>query len=301
MICYYCHKSVNNNPKHGLHEECFKNWFQLRDPNTNLVSLALKKEISYYENSNSITSSFFAGAFKKYSASLEGKEYILKVATHEFPELPHTEFLSNQMAHILNISIPQFYLIKLENEVDCFVSYNFMQEYQKANLVHIFHYFPENFTEEDYCCNNLVKIIETQTKQYNDVINFVKICIFDALIGNHDRHGRNLAFIETAHKVSLSPMYDNPSYLGIEESALLGAMHEPYGKIKANNNDKPTMRDYVLEFKKLGFTEELKEFYNSINLTRMNAHICNSFMSQKRQEALKKLINRRYQEGLDVL
>jgi len=116
--------------------------------------------------------------------------------------------------------------------------------------------------------------IETQTKQYNEVINFIKICIFDALIGNHDRHGRNLAFIETAHKVSLSPMYDNPSYLGIEESSLLGEMHEPYGKIIANNNT-PTMRDYILEFKKLGFTEEL--------------------------EALKKLINRRYQEELDVL
>lgn len=300
MICYYCHTLILNAPKHGLHKKCFQNWFELSSQNTEFTSLALKKQIQLQRKDHCISSSFFAGAFKKYSALLADKEYILKVATSEFPELPQTEYLSNQIAKTLNLPIPKFYLIKLENEVDCFVSYNFMQNYQKANLVHIFHYFSQDTTEEDYCCRNLLKIIEVQTKQYNDVINFMKTCIFDALIGNHDRHGRNLALIETTNKINLSPIYDNPSYIGLEENALLGATHEPYGKIQTNNTN-PTMKDYVLEFKLLGFREELIKFYKTINIERIKEIINNSFISEKRQAALIKIVNRRYQEGLNVL
>jgi serine/threonine protein kinase HipA of HipAB toxin-antitoxin module len=53
------------------------------------------------------------------------------------------------------------------------------------------------------------------------------MCLFDALVGNHDRHGRNIALIETRKGHILSPFYDNPSYIGIEDHNLLLAEHNP--------------------------------------------------------------------------
>src|SRR4051812_39839706 len=108
-ICYKCGKQTASldKLKHGLHQQCFKEWFHV-DEICEFTSLALREDTS----SNKIVpnTSFFQGTFKKYSAKLGTTDFILKVATEDYPELPKAEFLSNQIAHSLKLDINEFYL-----------------------------------------------------------------------------------------------------------------------------------------------------------------------------------------------
>ena len=123
----------------------------------------------------------------------------------------------------------------------------------------------------------------------------------DALIGNHDRHGRNLGLIVTAHKRFLSPCYDNPSYLGLADEKYIAAHYEPRGKISTKTSKEPVMKEYAEEFMHLGYQDVLKEFFNKIDLPQIEALIASSFFSQKRKTAFNVLITRRYQELSNAL
>lgn len=310
MICYKCLREIditdeNTNIKHGLHSKCFHEWFEIDylKQDLDFESLALRSGESSYSNDDLINTSFFVGAFKKYSARLNNKMYLLKVVMSQYPDLPKIEYICNLIAKSLDFDVPNFYLIKLENNLDCFVSYNFMQNHSRANLVHIFHFLDQRKRRnvEYYNCKNLLDIIKNKTSSYGDIVKFIEICLFDALIGNHDRHVRNIALIQNTKRFILSPIYDNPSYIAIEDECLLGAMHEPYGKIATDDSLNPTIKDYISEFKKLGYEEEVLAFIKRINLDLIKKIIQKPFVNIKRQEALIRIISRRYNEALDAI
>jgi len=304
MICYKCLKEIdvkNQKMMHGLHQDCFQQWFKTSGNNVDFDSLALRAEELTDSDRQVINSSFFSGAFKKYSAHLDGKLYLLKVMVPEYPELAQTEYICNLIACSLGLEVPDHWLIKFENHLNCFVSYNFMQGQNKSNLTHIFHFLDKRYTSaEHYNCANLIEIIEKKTNRYDDVVKFIQICLFDALIGNHDRHGRNLALIHTGSSYTLSPFYDNPSYLALEDEMLLGAMHEPYGKISTSSTSNPTIIHYVREFLQLGYGDVVKNFLQKIDLDLIKDIINKPYISIKRQESLIRLITRRYSEASDV-
>jgi hypothetical protein len=127
----------------------------------------------------------------------------------------------------------------------------------------------------------------------------VIVTLFDALIGNHDRHGRNLGIIQAANKSILAPFYDNPSYIALEDPFLLGAYHEPRGAIATKATLEPTMRDYVKEWLRLGFSDQVLQFESQINMENIQTLISQSFVSPKRQQAFLRLIQRRYKELCD--
>jgi serine/threonine protein kinase HipA of HipAB toxin-antitoxin module len=76
-----------------------------------------------------------------------------------------------------------------------------------ANLVHIFHY---RKPETEFCCEGLLGLILQQTGRLADAEIFVKTCLFDSLIGNHDRHGRNLGMLVTERALVLLPFMTTP-------------------------------------------------------------------------------------------
>ncbi len=129
-----------------------------------------------------------------------------------------------------------------------------------------------------------------------EAYRFIELTLFDGLLGNHDRHGRNIALIQTPYRYILSPFYDNPCYLGLEDEILLGAQHEPRGKIATSKTEEPTLKDYVFEWYRLGFENIILDFYNKIDLENIISMIDNSFVSAARKEALKKLVKNRYME-----
>ena len=61
-------------------------------------------------------------------------------------------------------------------------------------------------------CYSLYMIMNS-LKEYKIEKDFLKIVIFDFLIGNSDRHDRNWAILREEKKVKLCPVYDNASSL----------------------------------------------------------------------------------------
>ena len=83
---------------------------------------------------------FYHGRYLKYSASLNRASYILKVQEKKYPDLPGMEYLCNRIASLLSLEVPKHYLIVF-NKKQTFVTYNFMQGYQKSTLHHIYKIF----------------------------------------------------------------------------------------------------------------------------------------------------------------
>ena len=169
-----------------------------------------------------------------------------------------------------------------------------MQNHTASNLIHIYHFL--DLSSDNFNCETLFRILERKTQRLEDVERFVELTLFDALIGNHDRHGRNLALIQSIHGFKLAPFYDNPSYLGIEIGQLLGAHHEPRGQIYTAYSQEPKILDYVKEWDRLGQIAVVNKFRDRIVIDSLMKIVDTSFISDKRKESIKRLINRRYLE-----
>ncbi|MBM3192426.1 MAG: hypothetical protein FJZ63_07250, partial [Chlamydiae bacterium] len=243
----------------------------------------------------SMNSSFFHGKFRKYSARMGRHNYLLKVMQHDVPELPATEYLCNQLAKDLKLDVPNHCMILFQNKIETFISLNFMDAYPGCDLVHIYRYLDQ---PTHYDCEHLLKVIEKHVKRYDAVVRFINVCLFDALIGNHDRHGRNLGLIHGPTETLLAPFYDNPCYLALEIPELLSAYHKPRGAIATYATQEPVMKDYIKEWFRLGFQKEVENFIKRVHLPTLEKLIFSSFLSTPRKEAIVRLVQRRYKEML---
>lgn len=295
MHCLKCQLPIApKNIHYGLHNECFTAWFKA--PATAEFLSLLRKSGGTTDPSTGQSSqynSFFQGKFKKYSAELNDNSYILKMRqTIETPELPEVEYLCNQIGQSLGIPVAEFYIIDF-NDDRVFVTKNFIHpQSAPVDLRHIYHYS----IDKQHSCESLIKVIANTTKRPYDVGVFIKTILFDALIGNHDRHGRNLGFMVTANNTSLSPIYDNVSYLSLEKGKMLKADFNPRGKISTKETPEPSMQDYVKELKRLGYKDYAQAFYRNIKLPRLTQLIDDSFCSDLMKDAIKTLIMNRFKE-----
>jgi HipA-like C-terminal domain len=293
MKCLKCLQQIDLMPGHyGLHPKCFTTWFRV-PIESKFVDLARRSspqdEKSFNETQNG---SFFHGKFKKYSANLHGQSYILKMKEADAPELPDIEYLSNQIADSLDLPVAEFFMIDFEDE-RVFVTKNFIKKDSGiSDLQHIYHFR----SDEKHDCETLLKVITDKTKRPYDVGVFIDTLLFDALIGNHDRHGRNLGFIVTPGKIVLSPIYDNISYLGLESGKMLNADFNPLGKVATKETLEPSMKHYVSELSRLGHLERVKAFSQRIRKKHIEDLVENSFCTPLMKQAMKKLINKRLKE-----
>lgn len=293
--CFSCLHALGQKSTHGLHQECFRNWFGV-DGCLIPFQLTMKTAGNSNDPKAEMNSSFFHGKFRKYSAKLDRTSYIIKVRQSSFPDLPAMEFLCNQIAKKLGVNVPDFYFILLEGE-PAFVSKNFMEGYPGANLVHLYRFLGE----QPFDLKTILKVISDHTGKAADIEQFIKLCLFDAFTGNHDRHGRNLALIQTAQGKILSPIYDNPSCLGIEEESFLEAILEPCGKIHSSGSKEPKMREYALDFCEMGYEELVAQFHLSVVFEEIIDLVNTSFISPRRKAAFSRLLQRRYQELEEVI
>ncbi len=249
--------------------------------------------------SHSFPESFFHGKFKKYQGELAGRKYIFKVKEENVaPELPDVEYLSNQIAQSLGIPVPWFTLLDYCG-VRTFVTRNFISESKVAStLTHLYHYFSEN---QPYQCEPIIEILSKQTGKFKDVETFINMCLFDALIGNHDRHSRNIGLITTSRQCKLAPIYDNPSWLGLESGSMLRAQFSPTGRIETYHTRNPVMKDYVTEFLRLGYETTLRRFAKRIDLEIISRLIVGSSCSPLMKDAIIRLVHERAKEITHVL
>ncbi|MDF1828123.1 MAG: HipA domain-containing protein [Legionellaceae bacterium] len=294
MLCLKCLKNIDNSTSehYGLHVDCFKIWFHVAEPEkfTGLQrqdSLSQEASSSYSKQNNS----FFHGKFKKYSASLADHSYIFKMRQDDAPELPEVEYLCNQIAKALNIPVAEFYYIDFFGD-KTFVTKNFIKQDSPIDLQHIYHFR----SDEEHSCEGLIDTISKETGRPLDTRTFIHTLLFDAMIGNHDRHGRNLAFIVTSSSTKLSPIYDNVSYLSLETGPMLQADFNPTGRISTKDSLEPSMIDYVREFKRLGFQAEIENFYKRFSISKIKQLINDSFCSNLMKPAIHRLIQKRLEE-----
>lgn len=301
MNCLKCKKPLGKSSIYGLHYNCFIDWFQL-DQSAEFSDLDPKKHTDY-ESSDSIKNvkdSFYHGQYRKYSARLNSTHYILKVQEPECPDLPAVEYLCNKIADLLGVKVPEYYLIRYpenhhKQSALTFVTKNFIQESSKT-LHHIYKFLPKG--DKNYSCENIMNLINEQTKSLKEVEKFVKICLFDAFIGNNDRHGRNLGIIDNGRSKKLAPMYDNPSYFGTVGEDMLLSQFNISCSIGTFQTKNPKFLDYVQEFERLkhkkaclNFTQKIVKQYPLIL-----EEIENSEMSKNRKKAFIKFLSCRLEE-----
>lgn len=287
-ICCKCKKELDRDHCYGLHNACFIEWFELSTFED--FSDIVPRWQSPLEQQGKNTS-FFHGAFKKYSSRLGDENYLLKVVQKEHPELPASEYLCNQIFDALGIEIPKYYLIRYPEDNFCFVTRNFMTKLPNSSLIHIYH-----LTKHEHDCESLVSIIGEHTGRRMEQERFVYLTLADSLIGNHDRHGRNLGFIQTPKGKELAPFYDNPSYISLDDDSMLGADLQPRGAIFTATSKEPTMKDYIVEWKRLGYENVVHNFQKKFVFDKIEALIRNSFISEKRQNALLRILKKRGDE-----
>ncbi|MEN0057898.1 MAG: HipA domain-containing protein [Bdellovibrio sp.] len=299
MKCLKCVQDIIGVSKYGLHEECFVEWFKT-DVQNEFVSLSQRSAQSQDPEVKSSlnNTSFYHGKFKKYSADLGSESYILKMReAKDAPELPEVEYLCNQIAALVGLPLPEFFYIDFFTE-KVFVTKVFIKKGGgSANLEHIYKFRPD--TAHD--CETLIKVITQTTKLPYDVDVFLNTLLFDALIGNHDRHGRNLAFVVTPSKTVLSPIYDNVSYLSLVSGPLLAADFNPTGRVATKDSAEPAMRHYLDELGRLGYRDVAEQFAQKVKIQKIEQLIDESFCSELMKQALKTLIKKRYKELVDGL
>lgn len=85
--------------------------------------------------------------------------------------------------------------------------------------------------EEYYSLEVILKSLE----EYNLNNEFLKVIIFDYLIGNTDRHQNNWAILKRDEKIKLSPLYDNGSSLCcyVSEEQVTGYLSKDFQKFRS--------------------------------------------------------------------
>ncbi|MFH1653464.1 MAG: HipA domain-containing protein [Pseudomonadota bacterium] len=302
--CLRCNKELKKAEAHyGQHLSCFEEIFKVSG-RIEFSSLIRKSSTSdnhnigqEYQTSPHLTS-YFGGNYRKYEAILGVSKYILKLSKPEYPELAPVEYVCNKIAYHCGLSVPiPFTLIDYGEGELAFVSKNFMEkQHVHATLNHLYHYKPLQDPQR-YTVEDIAETIYRETGSGADMDMYFRMLLFDALIGNHDRHGRNLALIVTAKSQRLTPIYDNPSSLGLEFGSTLKATFSPRGKIWTKDSHEPEMTEYLKEMDRIVVINKAQQFYNDISIDKIVEYIDESFsLSMQMREALKKLILKRYED-----
>jgi hypothetical protein len=238
------------------------------------------------------SSSGFQGLLDKFGVTLGKDSFIIKPRSPMFPELPENEFVSNQIADLLGIQVAEYGYWKMGSDF-VFVSKNFMTvSKSKDALIHF-----NRMVKGQWSCEAVVKSIQKKSASVaRDLQRFVSVCLFDSLIGNSDRHSRNLAYLYKAGKYRLAPIYDSVSVMIAKKLSYQMIKDMDWsGKIRTKSSESPGFQDYVAEFRRLrlGKTVDLlpvkikrnqKRIEQLIDDSRLSA--INKFILKERMEEI---------------
>jgi hypothetical protein len=271
-ICLKCGRTIKGDLQviHGLHEKCYLRAFRIRENHTDarisrvsrLRSLARAGSADQV-NDDSLRDPQFHGNYPKYSVWIAGSAYIAKLGrTNDYNLIALAETISNQVAKILGLKVPDFCLIYWRDR-PAFIVKNFMPEDGPANLIHLQNLWPKGSDGKmtEYLLPELMKII-AKYGGYRAEKQIVELIIFDYIIGNADRHRGNIAFIQNKSRIKLSPIYDNVTDLGLEPEEFLSPDEKAHPAMRiliegARTVDAKTYLDCLAT---LGYERQVKDF-----------------------------------------
>lgn len=156
-----------------------------------------------------------------------------------------------------------------------------------------------------------LEMIEEALNPFGLFEDFLRIPVFDFLIGNTDRHQSNWALVMKDEKLRLSPLYDNSSslcayvaesrierYFGNDKllwKSLIDSKSRSLIRINSSDRKLPTHAE-VLMFLQKNYYKQTENIVNSIGTFVTNDKICaildkyNEVLSAKRKLLIKKYL-----------
>lgn len=167
-----------------------------------------------------------------------GGDWIVKLPSREFPQVPENEFSMMTLAKRVGIDVPAIDLVEvsaiqnLPDGINQFGNHAFVikrfdrldngQRIHIEDFAQVFGVYPENkYDKASY--RSLARVIAAESS-VSDIAEFIRRATFNVLIGNGDMHLKNWSLIyHDQRHASLAPAYDFVStiaYLPGEKSAL---------------------------------------------------------------------------------
>ncbi len=217
---------------------------------------------------------------------IEGIKYIAKTGHKWYPIESITEHLLNQLGKIFGLDMADSRLAIINGQLRFLSKYFLDEGYRLVHGAEIFsaylgdHQFVIDIEAEDMSRSLLtLQLVETSVKQsfpydYGAIIhNLIVLILYDALVGNNDRHYENWAVItDKAAKESpkFSPVYDTARGLFWNCSEDMLFQYRDNNKMrKYAQNCRPKLGWENIDGKKLNhFTIVEKVFENEFYITK---------------------------------
>lgn len=225
-----------------------------------------------------------------------------------------SECLAYQIAQLLEMPCAKFELGRYHGREGS-MSYNIIQNDSQILIEGIYfitsqypEYDSELFADRATGKKYSVEMVLQAIQKYVPIDDFLKMLIFDYLIGNTDRHQNNWAVLEENGKMKWSPLYDNSSslcayiaqnqiqsYLGKDKkrwNALVDTKSRSMLRCSMNDEKRPTHL-VVLKYVYDHYCEETIKFVKRITDLLTETSICvmlNQYSTAELSEAKKNLI-----------
>ncbi|GMQ45351.1 HipA domain-containing protein [Vibrio sp. 10N] len=160
--------------------------------------------------------------------------YLFKESIRAYPDQFWTEIIAFIISKHLGVDVPAAYpgVKEIDGELVGGALIEWMYEPEVCSLVHAGDFLKQTIPDFDTDSGKqhnlkdmlfLLRVFSARTELVSDIHNWLAdMALFDALIGNTDRHQENwglifeLDFETKESKVTLSPLYDNGTSLGHE-------------------------------------------------------------------------------------
>ena len=206
-----------------------------------------------------------------------------------------SECIAFHLAQLLGLPCAKFELgIYMEREGS--MSYNIIEHTKQTLIEGIYFitlsypmYDSEQFIDMETKHKYSIEMIEKSIKPFVSENDFLKMLIFDFLIGNSDRHQSNWAIVLEENKMKWSPLYDNSSslcayipeeqinsYLGKDKNrwrALVDTKSKSLIRCTVFDEKRPTHLT-VLKYLKENYYKETYEFSEKIVAVMTEKQIC---------------------------
>ncbi len=149
-------------------------------------------------------------------------------------------------------------------------------------------YNPEKFIDINTQHRYSIEMIKKSIERFVPINDFLKMLIFDYLIGNSDRHQNNWAILLEENQMTWSPLYDNSSslcayisedqvenYLGRDKNrwkALVDTKSKSLLRCNVCDEKRPTHLN-VLKYIKENYFTETREFAKKISAAMLEEQI----------------------------
>jgi len=308
--CLHCYEPLFGQDK-TLHQACNKRFYgQLNTPVlgyslenlTELATQVIQSQMAVTGVQAKVSLSLYRKADKNLTKKLTivglYGDYILKLPSSFFPELPELESVTMHLAETCGLKVVPHSLIYLEDKTLCYITKRVDRTRKGKLRMEDMCQLSERLTEDKYKGSHeqVAKLIlKYSASPLLDVSNFFEYVLFSFFTGNADMHLKNFSLLEKEGQgMFLSPAYD------LVPSALL--MESDTEELALNLNGKKRKlkyQDFLAAYETCGLNKKVLD--NTLELFKyckpvMLEVLKKSFVSNKMRIEYEKLMNSRYKQ-----